>query len=271
MKLSIITINRNNAIGIKKTIDSVKAQTFNDFEYIVVDGASTDESVGAIEELASNYERELKWISEPDTGIYNAMNKGILMAQGEYLLFLNSGDYLMDKNTLNNLFAIDRDCDLLYGYVIEEKSNRTIYPPKEFSLRNLMRQNIPHQAEFIKRLLFNEMGRYDESYKILADFKFNLLLLLNDTVAIQVDECISIVEDDGISNSSSNCELMRMEGGRVISELVPKTISKDYLIWLNSKTYSHPAIIDIIESPLYLKFIKLIYKIKRALFRSNGK
>ena len=98
MKLSIITINRNNAEGLRKTMESVLSQTYRDMEYIVVDGASTDQSVNVIKECVNQLKNEdrrmkLDWMSEPDTGIYNAMNKGIKKATGEYLLFLNSGDW----------------------------------------------------------------------------------------------------------------------------------------------------------------------------------
>ena len=99
--LSIITINRNNAEGLRKTIESVLSQDVSDktqVEYIIIDGASTDESVEVIKSFENNQSNKLqitKWISEPDTGIYNAMNKGIKMATGEYCLFLNSGDYII--------------------------------------------------------------------------------------------------------------------------------------------------------------------------------
>ena len=90
-KLTIITINRNNAAGLERTLRSVAGQSCRDFEYIVIDGASTDSSVEVIKGLAPVFGDRLKWVSEPDTGIYNAQNKGIRMASGQYLEFLNSG------------------------------------------------------------------------------------------------------------------------------------------------------------------------------------
>lgn len=124
MKLTIITINYNNATGLKKTIESVFAQTYKDFQYIIIDGASTDGSVELIESMKTNYtivetsrvvtvetnrvmtvetSRDLSLLSEPDTGIYNAMNKGILMAKGEYIHFLNSGDWLVDERVVEDM------------------------------------------------------------------------------------------------------------------------------------------------------------------------
>ena len=95
--ISIITINFNDKIGLQRTFDSVFAQDFNDFEYIVIDGGSNDGSKELIEE---NTDKISYWISEPDKGIYNAMNKGIKVANGEYLLFLNSGDKFYNKKSL---------------------------------------------------------------------------------------------------------------------------------------------------------------------------
>ena len=121
--LSIITINRNNAAGLRKTIESVVSQTYTDFDYIIIDGASTDESVDVIKEYA---DRITYWVSEPDTGIYNAMNKGILKANGEYCLFLNSGDWLYDNDVLNDVFSISPTEDIVYGNDVFIGANVTI-------------------------------------------------------------------------------------------------------------------------------------------------
>ena len=136
MKLSIITINYNNAVGLKKTLDSVAAQTYTDFEYIIVDGASTDGSVDIIREyenaLASRpspLASHLKWISEPDTGIYNAMNKGIRLAHGEYTLMLNSGDYLVDEQVIEKVLLLLDGTDIIQGNtvsVINNKKNENV-------------------------------------------------------------------------------------------------------------------------------------------------
>ena len=100
-KLSIITVNLNNKAGLQKTIESVFSQTFTDYEYLVIDGGSEDGS----KELIKKYENKfVYWVSEKDKGIFNAMNKGILKASGEYLLFLNSGDYFYDSAVLDDVF-----------------------------------------------------------------------------------------------------------------------------------------------------------------------
>ena len=101
MKISIITINLNNVSGLENTLSSVRAQTFRDFEQIVVDGGSSD---GSVDVIRANSDWIAQWISEPDSGIYNAMNKGVRMASGDYLLFLNSGDCLASPKVLENVF-----------------------------------------------------------------------------------------------------------------------------------------------------------------------
>src|SRR5690348_17657794 len=100
-KLSIITINLNNVKGLQKTMESVFAQTFTDYEYIIIDGGSTD---GSVSEIKKHQNKLVYWISENDKGIYNAMNKGIVKANGEYILFMNSGDYLYTDNTIKEVF-----------------------------------------------------------------------------------------------------------------------------------------------------------------------
>ena len=102
MRLSIITINWNNATGLEKTLQSVASQTFKEFEYVIVDGASTDGSVEVIRKYESQF-AHLKWVSEPDTGIYNAMNKGIRMASGEYIQILNSADCLASEDVMKSI------------------------------------------------------------------------------------------------------------------------------------------------------------------------
>ena len=114
-KLSIITINLNNAEGLRKTIPSVISQTYCDFEYIVIDGGSTDGSVDVIKKYADKLSY---WVSEPDAGIYNAMNKGIRKAGGEYCQFLNSGDWLVAPDVTERMAKDMPDCAICYGNMI---------------------------------------------------------------------------------------------------------------------------------------------------------
>lgn len=113
MKLSIITVNLNNLEGLKKTYDSVVCQTFTDYEWLVIDGGSTD---GSREFIEQHQDKFAYWCSEPDKGIYNAMNKGIVRAKGEYLNFMNSGDCFACEETVAEVFGKNRTADILYGY-----------------------------------------------------------------------------------------------------------------------------------------------------------
>ena len=147
-KLSIITINLNNKDGLRKTIESVISQTFEDFEYILIDGASTDGSV----EVISQFETRLKyWISEPDNGIYHAMNKGIKKAKGDYCLFLNSGDYLDNSTILECIFESNHKEELLYGNFMINGFNQTFTMPDYLSFNTFLDVSIGHHASFIKR------------------------------------------------------------------------------------------------------------------------
>ena len=134
MKLSIITINRNNAAGLRDTMQSVVSQTSRDFEYIVVDGASTDGSVEVIKELAPLFGDGLKWLSEPDNGIFSAMNKGIRMAEGTYCLFLNSGDSLYNSQVVDEFVQFDCNEDIVSGQEYIPQMNLVCPPP---NLKNL--------------------------------------------------------------------------------------------------------------------------------------
>ncbi len=203
MKLSIISINLNNSCGLESTIISVVNQTYKDFEFVIIDGASNDNSV----EVIKKYSKYIYyWVSENDNGIYSAMNKGIDVSNGEYLLFLNSGDQLHDIFILERISKYLYKYDVILGSVIEFSKNNILIrnANKRFNLKYFKNINTPHQAEFIKRELFFRFGKYDENLKILSDFFFNLLLIKNGVNAKRINDIIAIVEPNGISNLPEN-------------------------------------------------------------------
>ena len=173
MKLSIITINRNNASGLKKTIESVVTQSFTDFEYIVIDGASTDESVDIIKSYSDKISY---WVSEPDTGIYNAMNKGVLASHGEYTLMLNSGDYLVNKDVIRKVIPHLDSVDIIQGNTISQKEDiikkQKGYGKSNITFIDVMKGHFLHQASFCRKELFETYGLFDETYKINGDTVF---------------------------------------------------------------------------------------------------
>ena len=201
-KLSIITINYNNNAGLKRTINSVFSQTFIDYEYIIIDGGSTDGSKELIEVFSDKLSY---WVSEPDQGIYNAMNKGILNSKCEYLLFLNSGDVLINDDILNsvkiNLFM----SDIIYGNgILQEISGTKIKMemPDKLSMKYFLNSSLFHPSTFIKRKLFEDFGLYNESNKIVSDWEFFIkTIILNKVTVKKIDSYISMVEDGGISRS----------------------------------------------------------------------
>ena len=172
MKISIITINLNNKDGLKKTIESVINQTVYDkVEYIIIDGGSTD---GSKELIEQHKDKLYYWCSEPDRSIYNAMNKGITVSTGDYLLFLNSGDYLAENNVLERVLPY-LEYDFVYGN--EWKVNERYKCPYEAKYPDKLdesffrRTSLPHQSTFIKSELLKEKP-YSEDFKIISDWKF---------------------------------------------------------------------------------------------------
>ena len=238
MILSIITINRNNAAGLEKTMQSVLSQTLTDYEYVVVDGASTDSSVAVIERLAPAFGDRLKRISEPDKGIYNAMNKGIGRARGEYLLFLNSGDSLVSPDVLERVSkAVEKEGmpPILYGNIIKlfpdgRKQRTSFINGKEITLKVFYSLSLPHPSSFIRRSLFDKYGLYDESLKIVSDWKWFLqAVVLGKERVIYANIDVSFFDMTGIS--SANRSLRQQEGQLVLDSLIPPRILADYRDW----------------------------------------
>ncbi len=216
-KLSIITVNLNNAEGLRKTIESVVNQTFTDYEYIIIDGGSTDGSVDIIKQ----YEEKItNWVSEPDKGIYNAMNKGILKAKGEYCQFLNSGDWLINQNVLKNVFAVNNNEDIIYGNVQTDKG--TIENPEKLTLKFFFQSTICHQSVFHKTDLFGKYGLYKEELFIIADWQFlvNALITNNSTYKF-VNKIICFYDYNGISSNPKLFKILVSQREEVLKKDFP--------------------------------------------------
>lgn len=183
--LSIVTINLNNQAGLEKTLASVAAQTWKDFEIHVLDGGSTDGSV----EVIQNYEHLLtSWVSEPDGGIYPAQNKGIQKSNGEYILFLNSGDWLRQPDSLEQIFRNNPQADLIYGDVYFWKSGQPEYRKENqenLTALFLLLDTLCHQIQILKRSLFEEYGLYRENLRVVADYEFLVKILIKHRCSFQ--------------------------------------------------------------------------------------
>lgn len=266
MRLSIVTINRNNAAGLEKTMQSVAIQTYKDFEYIVVDGASTDGSVEIIKKYESQF-AHLKWVSEPDAGIYNAMNKGIRIASGDYIHILNSGDCLAsDDVTERMLTAHDRTGhpSILYGNMVKcfpdgRKLKDKSFAGQEITLLGMYTGTLNHDPTYIRRTLFEKYGYYDESLKIVSDWKWYLqVVVLNGEKPQYVDIDVTLFDMSGISET--NKDLDRAERKKVLEQLLPKAILADY------ERYAFPME-QIQRLQHYPWAYKIVWIIERCLFK----
>ncbi len=226
MKLSIITVNYNNRDGLAKTIESVKSQVFKDYEWILIDGGSTD---GSLELIEQNTDCFSFWVSEPDNGVYNAMNKGIIQSKGDWLFFLNSGDVIFNSDVLDNVFADVPDADILYGNYMMSNGVLRI-PAKEDSvtLFYFFSATIPHSGcSFIKRELFDKYGLYDESLRIISDWEWFMQVIGFESVPIKkIETTLSIFDVTGMS--STMIKEKEKEGKQVIERIVPQRIYQDY-------------------------------------------
>jgi glycosyltransferase involved in cell wall biosynthesis len=199
---SIITINYNDCVGLQRTLDSVVNQSYQDFEYIVIDGGSDDGS----KDLLDLYNDKIDYcISEKDTGVYNAMNKGLVKATGQYVLFLNSGDELYSLSVLEDNYRKIHTEDLVYFNLLQAFENNTNEHefPSELNFNTFLKGTIGHPTTFIKRSLFNKIGLYDETLKIVADWKFFILAVVKyDCSYKKIAATLSKFYMDGMSTTN---------------------------------------------------------------------
>lgn len=269
MKLSIITINRNNVAGLERTMESVVSQTCPDFEYVVVDGASTDGSVDVIRRLAVSLGDRLKWLSEPDSGIYNAMNKGVRMASGNYIQILNSGDCLASGNVTERMLAA-LDCQgnpsILYGNMIKcfPDGKRIVdkcFAGQEVTLLGMYTGTLNHNPAYIRRDLFEKYGYYDESLKICSDWKWYMQsIVLGGESPVYVDLDVTLFDMTGISETAGSREMIKAERSRVLANLFPQAVLSDYAAYSD----------DIYTMRRFRRFpwaYKMVWFLERCLFK----
>lgn len=223
MKLSIITVTYNNAVGLNRTIKSIVNQTCKDFEYIIVDGASKDKSVEIIEENKAHISQ---WVSEPDTGIYNAMNKAVKMATGDYCLFMNAGDELYANTTVEDIYKLNFCEDFVEGKVeFQDERKGFSQPANEITLfYYFKKENNRHQASLIKRKMLLEHP-YDEKLRVASDLKFNIECIVKYNCSFRpIDLVIAKYEGGGISWTVNHQD----EIDTIYKELFPERVMKDY-------------------------------------------
>lgn len=263
MKYSIITVNFNNKEGLRKTIESVIRQSFRDFEFIIIDGGSTDGSVDVLKEYNShiNY-----WVSEPDGGIYQGMNKGIKEATGEYLNFMNSGDCFYATNILEMVSSYQSDADFIVGKDYHynndtHQGHASIQPPRTTMIHFFV-ATLDHQSSFIKRELFTN-SLYDESHRLVSDWIFFTEKIVKEGKQVQfIPDIICKREEGGLSEQQR--ERNRKEINEYLHQFLPYGVYEDYATLAKLDKTSLYRLFDILESNkkrrLLITCIKLIQK-----------
>ncbi|MGE8514305.1 MAG: glycosyltransferase family 2 protein [Chryseobacterium culicis] len=216
--LTIITINFNDQNGLQKTFNSVFGQTNKDFEYIVIDGGSSD---GSKELIEKNNSKINYWVSEPDKGIYHAMNKGIEKSTGEYLLFLNSGDELINESVVEKITPLLHTDDIISGDLVIDEDNKDVLRPtkKNISFLDFIAETIWHPSTFIKKSAFEKVGLYDENLKICSDWKWFLISIFKYNCTYRpIEHTISRFYKDGISSDPKSQSLRKEERRKILVE-----------------------------------------------------
>ena len=220
VKVSIITVNLNDLKGLEKTCTSVFAQSNRDFEHIVIDGASVD---GSLDYIKTHKDKFNYWVSEPDSGVYGAMNKGIRQAKGDYVLFLNSGDILYNEDVFSKVEnSLMKDIDLVYGnlWIQDDKGDGFINKyPRVIDFNFFKRTSLGHASTFIKRTLFETYGAYRTDLRIVSDWAFFLkLICLEKRSYLRIDTTIAVFYEGGLSTAASYNELHKEERKKVFLE-----------------------------------------------------
>lgn len=225
MLFTVITINYNNAEGLRRTIESVANQTYTDYEYLIIDGGSTD---GSVDVIRKYQEKIAYWVSEKDRGIYHAMNKGMEKVSGDYVVFMNSGDMFYSNTVLSDVSLLISNEDIVIGDVLASGTGEVMSPPplRDISMYHLYSGAIPHQGAFVKSTL-QKRHPFDETLKIAADWKFFLQTIIFENSSVKyIPVTVALYDTTGIS--SQNPKVMREEKERVLAECFPRRVLDDY-------------------------------------------
>ena len=262
MKYSIITVNFNNKEGLRRTIESVIHQTYQDFEYIIIDGGSTDGSA----DIIKGYNDHINyWVSEKDSGIYNAMNKGISKANGEYLIFMNSGDCFYKNNILESVAKRNMIVGKDYHYNESTNQGFVIILPPRLSMLTFINDTLPHQSTFFKKELFRNL-QYDETLRYAADMKFYLQKICIDQCNVQfINDIICRREPWGIS--ITNHDKCKEEYHKIIKEFLPAGAIRDYETLHQLDKSTMYKLMGLLEDAKCRKCLTYCIKIINRVFR----
>lgn len=256
VKLTIITINYNNREGLVKTFESIRKQTWLDFEFLVIDGGSVD---GGKELIESNPQVNY-WVSEKDSGVYNAMNKGIRKATGDYIIFMNSGDFFYDEFVLEKIKnQLDSNIGILYGdsvFFNDKGYRKIIKAPKNLTFGFFYDGDLNHQAVFIKRSLFIDYFYYNEEYEICADWEFFIIMVSIYNISYKyLNETICYYDFSGISAKPENLPIYNKEREKTINKYF-SAFKEDAEITREMRTKRLKQVLHIKKYPIAWRIFK---------------
>ena len=263
-KISVITINYNNVSQIRRTLESVSSQTYSNLEWIIIDGGSTDGSVDIIKE----YESKITyWVSESDKGIYNAMNKGVQHATGDYCIFINSGDHFINAHSVEDAVNCGFDTDLAIFNVNLNNTHKISYVPQRINTSFLFRRGLPHQSTFIRRQMLIDFP-YDETFRIASDWMFCMDTIIFQYCSYKTFKMpISIFYQDGIS--FKNNELNISERIAYINSKLPKKMYEEYESMNGYAMFCLEQLSPLLNK-IAIKIISILYSLNKRLYRFNS-
>lgn len=215
MKISIITITYNSAKTLPRALESVQSQTYPEIEHIIVDGASTDSTCEMIEAYAKQH-ANVRWVSEKDSGIYNALNKGIRMVTGDVIGFLHSDDVLFAPDSIEHIADVfcSTSADVVYGDLQYCHGNRVVrhWQSNAFNPHSLKYGWMPpHPTVYVRRKVYEQVGPYDEWFRISADYDMMLRLFTAGYQTHYIPEVIVSMEMGGASNRNTKARLSKTQ------------------------------------------------------------
>lgn len=227
---SIITVCRNAEHSIGSTIDSLVTQTFRNYEYLIIDGASADATLEVVRKHVVYLSPRI--FSEPDQGIYDAMNKGVELAKGKWIFFLNAGDSFTDDMILQKVYdhlCSSEECELAYGDVIYQGTEGQRLVRFDWLTKwNLRFEHLCHQAVFAKRELFERLGGFNTQFRITADYDWLLRVFHSGSFTCYLGLPIAFYDADGVS--ARQCEAAQLERKVVRAKYLPPLISDSMIL-----------------------------------------
>lgn len=207
MKISIITVTYNSEKTLKDTIESVLKQNYKDYEYIIVDGLSKDGTMNIVKEYEPKFEGKLRYISEKDTGLYNAMNKGVKMATGDIVGLINSDDMYANENVLQTIVNKFKEtsCDGTYANLIFMDEETMSIPQRIWKSPKGKLENGWHPAHptlYLRKEIYDRIGEFDTNFRIVADYDFMIRMMKDKSIKLEyIDDVLVHMRAGGTSTA----------------------------------------------------------------------